>query len=239
MLMQRAGRPQESKLIKTAEIVGGGARVKDVLASLRKSWSLPWDNNRLEIRWLLALNGLPTKDRMSSSPPVCCCGATDTDRNHFYFTCPVAKLLRDKLEFEMQGRGLPVGAHLTRRHLWLGESPGPDINADIWMVVSLAALQALDSMRRLSFTVLAQKNGQPPQMQQPAALAKAKRQVLTKFWGEISDFCGIGLAPMEWKDLDHPFIGFSEEVDGFKAKPRDAAGVFAVEAAGTTGAVAG
>jgi hypothetical protein len=138
----------------------------------------------------------------------------------------------------MRGRGLPAGVHLTRRHIWLGESPGPDINPEIWMMVSLAALQALNTIRRFSFAVLTSKDGQPPKMEQATAFARARRQVLTKFWGQIADFCGIGLVPMQWKDLEHPFIGYSEQVDGFKAKPRDAEGVFEAEAEDITEAPA-
>lgn len=109
---------------------------------LGKLWKdVKWDNARKEAYWLLALNGMPTPQRMHMDIP-CACGegGPRPGRRHAYWECAVARAVVQALQ-----AALPVGAaHLECRHVWLCEAP-PGCDERVWRVVCLAAVDAMQT----------------------------------------------------------------------------------------------
>jgi len=124
----------------TAGAAAAGRLERETFKSL---WKLPWENRRKVVMWELALDGLPTPARLHrDSPCLCGRGGSRPGRRHVYWECSVARRLVGHMQ-----RQLPEAAgRLACSHLWLCEAPD-GVDEDVWRVVSLAALQALDRGR--------------------------------------------------------------------------------------------
>ena len=105
---------------------------------------------------------------------------------------------------------------LQRRHVWLAEAPLPTLRADVWLVVSLAALTAMETGRkRLTAAALAAReadsNGDglrqtlitdfferltpaPTPPPPPTPLQAAVDTAVMQFWLCLHNFAHLGLA---------------------------------------------
>jgi hypothetical protein len=205
------------------------AAVPSMLASM---WRLPWENVRKEPLWRLVLDALPTASRMGQRPEnptawVCQCGARAPDREHHFWSCPVAQAVRAEMQ-----RCVP-GAELCRYHLWLAVPPCPSVRKVIWRVVVLAAIGA---MRRAWGSLTAWRleavRGEPSLAAAlPAGeqLGRAGRVAVAAFWDLLQDAVGGcswppgggagGIGPQ------HPFICCSVAEDWALNMPEGGVGV--------------
>lgn len=152
-----------------ADLPAGGARLTRkqqgllaVQGMFRAVWRLPCENRIKEPYWRLAVNGVPGAGGADICiSATCACGEvcmtqrdmeTEEDcervgarllRLHCFWQCDVA----DAVVKEVRA-GLPAGACLTRRHLWLGQPPAKEITRAVWRVVCMAAVAAMEKGRR-------------------------------------------------------------------------------------------
>ena len=123
-----------------------------LMALLRRVWRVRWDNNYKVTLWWLVQNGLPVSARMpdAGSKP-CGCGAGVNpsggllDRSHHFWVCPVAREVVASVVAQLPAAQRP----LSRRALWLGEAP-EGIHGGIWVLVCLAAIEAMERARALA-----------------------------------------------------------------------------------------
>ena len=132
------------------------------------------------------------------------CGAPMPGLVHYFWECPAAQHLRA----EMQQCLPPSAGVLTREHLWLARPP-PGQDAPPWLVVALAALTALEHVRRVGVTSLLSRGtrrGPTPD--------GAGRRAVARFWASVSSFCSLALAPPSWRGMRCAFYKFSTATDG-------------------------
>lgn len=111
---------------------------------LQRLWKLRWDNKHKEVLWRLIYNGLPTAARLHQTEARCTCGHTASpDRAHHYWDCPIALAVISTITAQ-----LPMGTTVVRSHIWLCTPPTTSCNPDVWGVVCLCALGAMDHARR-------------------------------------------------------------------------------------------
>ena len=112
--------------------------------------NLPWGSEHREILWRLVHNAVPVSARMTGrSARPCACGHELPDHAHCFWDCPCTQPIRDLLTEVLQAAA-PDGQTVTlqRHHLWLADRPLPRLHHGVWVVVCLAALNAMDSVRR-------------------------------------------------------------------------------------------
>ena len=123
---------------------------------------------------------------------------------------------------------------LMRSSLWLCSSPSRFVHSGVWMVVCLAALSAMDYGRRQLFRLLQLSKGKlnagsappiarqctlheawgltppPPRLPPPPSLVgRVRALVVADFWGRLSQYAAMGLAPASWEcrvGPTHPFL---------------------------------
>ena len=186
----------------------GGEHTHDPLARLRFCLAallrVPWASHHKEILWRLAVNGVPAAGGggicfaapCRCGAAVCPAGARDSSvhRLHAFWSCPVAQAVCGVLR-----AGLP-GLSVERRHVWLLESPSPVVNAVLWRVIALSALNAMHEGRR----VLWRPGGLVPE---------AVRAAVCKFWLLLLDFVAVGQAcvlTLPTVGPAHPFLAVRE-----------------------------
>ena len=171
---------------------------------LRGLWQLPWDNGHKEVYWRLTLNALPTAARRHAADDKCCCGFPCPDRMHHFWSCPAAAGLQGLITTHLQRRGLLEGP-LQAAHILLAQPPSPQLHKGVWRVVCLAAICALEHVRKAT---CARALAGLTEAGAPVAARLADRAV-ARFWDLLTDFCVLGLAPPAWQHglcNGHPFI---------------------------------
>ena len=177
-----------------------------------------WDNRRLEVYWRLALNGLPTAERLHRPLDACAaCGALGPGRAHHFWECPLAVAVRAAL-----AGALPAGVVLGRAHVWLARVPAmpavpglpglPVAQAGLWAGVCLAALGAMDAARRGAFRAREQVAGAPGLGGPAAAASAGAARAAVHFWDLVQDFACTASPPPPWVEEawpgGHPVLRF-------------------------------
>ena len=204
-------RPQAAKLQAFATQVGGDFNQGKVVKVLGRLWKLPIDNSHKEIVWRLALDGLPTIQRLHKHTQVCGCGGAVGDaagRQHVYFECAAVQQILDSIMQQLQDEwALPAQTpSLQRHHLWLAVRPTETLHQGIWDMVCISALKAMDGCRAGIFKRVT--DGAEPGANLAASVAA---RACAQFWANIASFCGHNLAPKAWRNQvnpNHPFISF-------------------------------
>jgi len=126
-----------------------------LLASMKTLWKLPWENERKETFWRLAINGVSAAgghDIAFSGP--CACGWEGPPpgdeqshramqlQTHTFWSCPVATAVRASI-----ASALPLATELPCSALWLLQAPR-GVHSGVWSVVCAAAVEAMNRGRR-------------------------------------------------------------------------------------------
>lgn len=177
-----------------------GAEV--VLDFMRRSWKLKWENNYKEILWLLAHNGVALARRMGEKgkSEVCACGKRRPGRKHHFWNCQVLQGLKASMASQLTEA--TTGTAIQPKHIWLGISPSEHIEECVWTVVSLAALNAMETAKAFIWTKLKGQSACENVCQQ------ANNAAITKFWSLLSNFVGLRHTQPCWEALPagHPFL---------------------------------
>jgi hypothetical protein len=132
---------------------------------MRRLWRLPWENGRKEVFWRLAYDALPTAARLHRDQPRECGAGPRPDRHHHFWACPVAQAVVAAVQAELAAAAPPPAgqpAPLVPANIWLARTP-PGLDAGVWGVVCLAAVEAMDRGRRsLAAAALRRKREQQP-----------------------------------------------------------------------------
>ena len=184
----------------TASASDRSAAATTLRATFSKVWQHPCDDSLKEPLWRLAA-GAFTGARFR--PWRCPCGfatlhprptPASSPSQHVFWDCPVLSTLRATLQ-------VPLPA-LLRRHVWLLDlPPSAPLNADVWVVVCLSALAAMEAGR---VALWADGRGQ---RLTPVVIRELACRVNLEFWALLSDYTNWapplahdGLSP------DHPFL---------------------------------
>jgi hypothetical protein len=172
---------------------------QDALSSLRSyfghlaSLPIPW---RLkDTLWHMANNSIPGSLIRPWTCP-CCPSVGVSPTMHSFWTCPIASHLRALLS-RCLNPFLPISAPpLTPSNLWLGLPPptSPPLVPKVWWCVCLAALDAMELGRRLTWSL------------PNPAVDIISPQITTRFWDTLHH---ISLLPStsSWNvPPSHPFI---------------------------------
>ena len=116
-------------------------------------------------------------------------------------------LLSTHLEF----RGM-LPTLLLPLHVLLAQPPSSRLHVGIWRVVCLAAICALDHVRRTACAIALA--GVPSQAASaPASVLTMLNRAVTRFWDMLTDFCALNTAPLSWQQsvaAAHPFIAWCD-----------------------------
>ena len=164
--------------------------------TLERLWRLRWENNAQEPYRRLVVNGLATGERVGGQP--CTCGASPADRDHHYWTCPVASAVVAELTTGLR-RWRPAGFSVVQRSaVWL-VLPPQGVRQPLWDVVCLAVVAAMDFGRKLLY-------------RRRAATASLRAGVparaAARFWELLADYAMLH-APASWLGdslCDQPFF---------------------------------
>jgi hypothetical protein len=207
LILSRDCPPQRDALIRFAQVFGfGRVAAKDVRSMLQRMWKLPWSNDKKEVLWRLVLDAHPTIGRLHKPGP-CGCGTVSgpsVEWTHVYYGCPAARMVLAAVTAELQGRWSLEGWPLAVDHLWMAQPPVHTLHQGVWDVVCLAVLRALDGIRKYFYILARQGKAPGPQLAQQAG-----RKGVAKFWSELADFIGLGVAPLKWRTevpSGHPFL---------------------------------
>ena len=179
-----------------------------VLAWLGTVWALPWDNNRKEAAFRLALDAVHVVRFKQLTGAPCACGAVGQGRAHAFWDCPVAAAVVSAIR-----RQLPSGTVLRREHLWLGRPPMHPMDRGVWEVVAVAAVAAMTAgLKLLSAWERAPRRGaghHPPPPRAEQRVGVAARQAVLAFWVFLQDFTVVQRGRQQWVagvPLAHPFL---------------------------------
>ena len=179
------------------------AYLKQLLPQL---WRLPWTNQHKEVFWRLILNALPSAARLHRADP-CICGAPAPDRMHHFWSCPVAAGLLCVLSDQLRSRSLLLSPMLPI-HVLLAQPPSPRLHVGIWRVVCLAAICALEHVRRTACAIALA--GVPSvAASSHVSVHTLINRAVARFWELLTDFCVLNAAPLSWQHCvasAHPFI---------------------------------
>jgi hypothetical protein len=148
---------------------------KAIEGAQRQLWKLKWDNTFKEVYWRLVVNGLATAERMHMHDCVCVCGPVvdgQLDRQHHFWTCPVAQAVVDVLQHQLGGW---FPSALQPQHVLCMLCPAPVgvattrvLHKGVWRVVCLAAINAMDMGRKAAMKIQVDQHEQQQQQQQAA-----------------------------------------------------------------------
>jgi hypothetical protein len=140
-------------------------------------WHLPWENGRKEVFWRLAYDALPTAARMHRDQPCECGSGPRPDRHHHFWACPVAQAVVAAVQAALAAAAPPPAeqpAPLLPANIWLARAP-PGLDARVWGVVCLAAVEAMNRGRRsLAAAALRRRSEQLQQQQRQPASSSAR-----------------------------------------------------------------
>lgn len=198
----------------------------------RQVWSLPWENKYKEIFWRLAVHGVAmygsSRYRGTDQPPLpCLCGRGPVSRMHHFWECPIATAVMQEVQLGRNpaAAATTAASSITREQVWLLQAP-PRVSHDIWQVVVLAALNAMDVGRRRLTSVYMTANQQHPTNQPPPSPEAQQRNSATaeqlqlacvfateRFWSNLRDFAVLNHCrpPKRWvsqlsSSPAHPFF---------------------------------
>lgn len=175
-----------------------------VRAAFGRVWGMPWENKRKQIFWGLMYDAVPTSARLGGAVPCGICACAAPCRMHHFWACPAARAVVQAVQARLPSSSPPLAAS----HFWLVRPP-QGACAVSWPVVALAALGAMDATRRFAWRRGVQAlAGSLPASAAPLASA-APQFAVAWFWGALRDFCFLGSAPAEWRDLPHRFFRWS------------------------------
>lgn len=203
--MSTEGRRRQQYLAPFAALAVGSPAgpVDELLALLKRLWHVRWENQRKEPFWRLVYNAFPTAARLHRNEPCLCGGAGVPDRCHHFWACPVAQAVLGAISAAASSQQ-PLPAPLSKASIWLARPP-PTVYRDVWEVVCLAAVAAMDHGRRRMYAL---SSGPPP----PTPLhVSSGRSAVARFWELLVDFVSLGCAPASWQahcPPGHPFIHF-------------------------------
>ena len=189
-------------------------------------WRVPWENERKETLWRLALDGVPfygaQRFRPAGEDPLpCWCGAGFVARRHLFWHCAVARSVCASITAALRPLYAPAHYSVRRAQVWLAEPP-PGVPPPVWHVVSLAALDSVHHGQRLlaARCLAARPAGQPvaaddravPAPLRAAALRHACTAAVARFWSLLEDFASLNTRPPAgWPTQGlppgHPFFG--------------------------------
>jgi hypothetical protein len=206
-------------------------------SSMAKAWGLPWENLNKEVWWRMAAHGVRGAGGHGiAASHACPCGGlaagscADAAREHCFWSCPVAEAVVASLQ---QAREAAAGGAqqlpVQRADVWLAQPPsaGSSVHEQVWLVVCLAAVSAMDYGRRrmVAEHLAAQPPGADSQglrqlslfeawgLDAPApavsAAEVAGRSAVARFWALLADFCSVGLLPRGAQSVPldgHPFL---------------------------------
>ena len=131
-----------------AAAVAAGA--KALRRRLYKAWRLPVSGQLKEPLWRLAAGATPGARNPAWQCPCDLAAAPPHDPDaHTFWQCPVAEAVRDQLRAGLAHLGAAAPPALPRQCLWLMEPPpAPGLDEEVWMVVCIAAVHAMDQGRR-------------------------------------------------------------------------------------------
>ena len=176
-------------------------------------WHLPWENCHKEPYWRLVYDAFPTAARLHLDSP-CYCGGAPANLEHHFWACPVATAVHTSISATIAAHN-PGAAPISLDQLWLCRAP-PSVYADVWQVVCLAAVAAMDSGRRRMYA-LSRGPAQPPPYP-PSVIASSSRFAVARFWSLLADFVGLRRVPARWRPHcrpGHPFIYFDVAAGSF------------------------
>lgn len=175
------------------------AELDELRRLFRDLWKLKWDNDRKELFWRLAVDGIPTAARMHLVGESCACGrAVAPGRDHHFWDCPVATAV---LTVVRSALALPQDCPLRRDHVWLSRPPHATIHDGVWMVTCQAALMAMNTGRKLlsKWSLPSAANPHAATIPlPPTRLLAASRVAVAAFWDRLQDFIAIEAVPSDW-----------------------------------------
>ena len=192
--------------------------------SMSTAWYLKWENVEKEVFWRVAVDGVRGANSRVQFRCHCGCGEEEATeaRAHAFWECPIAVAVRGTIEAALQ----PQSPVISRASLWLCRPP-PAVYEEVWLVVCMAALSAMEHGRRQLWRLhcAAQAAGPPPAVQltlqqawwpaahpvvrPPSVLARASALAVADFWARLASFAALGLAPDKWGRKvppAHPFL---------------------------------
>ena len=181
------------------------ATLQQLLSLLSKLWRcVKWDNLFKEVYWRMLLNGLPTAARMHLSDSKCLCGVVCPDLKHHYWDCPIAQSVVQVVSSQLSPTWCsrsPDVCPLKQHHVWLMQPPaGPNrLHATTWLVVCLAAINAMDGGRRAANKFIHDVNVQQATL--VASLQQPTPQALPVDQPPITAF--FSHAPLSTAQLQH------------------------------------
>ena len=196
-----------------AEAVGKAAETANeevvvLRGAFKRVWKSKVDNRLKEVFFRIAghaISGGRVPAWTCPCTPGVVLGAANS-RVHSFWICPVAVAIRAELERVLQQ---PV----SRPEVWLLQPPAARVRPEIWDLVCLAALGAMEHGRRLGWARHAEQ-----QQGQPVAL-----EAVARFW-QLLDSC---ISPSLARDLEsqplsstHPFLCLSEGQLVLKGQPQ-------------------
>lgn len=200
--------------------------VPTLLATLQDMWRVPWDNCHKEPFWRLAVGGLQIFGDarfMRGRPALACpCGHGRVGRLHCFWDCCVSQAVRATVQAALDA-AFPAGGSVLRHHLWVSLPP-VGVHGGVWLVVTLAALAAMNTGRRHLAGMCIPDPADVEPMDVPAnrgAYVPATQPQLLRacvcaeetFWALMHDFVLVARdTPRRWRDLygsvpaSHPFL---------------------------------
>ena len=196
-------------------------------------WRVPWENERKETLWRLALDGVAflgaQRFRRGADPLPCWCGAGFVARPHMFWHCYVARVVCASITAALQPLYAPAHYSVRRAQVWLAEPP-PGVPPPVWQVVSLAALDSIHhGQDTLTGRCLAARkaaglpdNKTDRSLHAPARAAAVRHActvAVARFWSLLEDFASLNLVPPAgWSAYTlrpgHPFFGVLPGGDG-------------------------
>ena len=159
----------------------------DLSKALKKAWKLPCNNNLKTSFWLLTSNCIPG-GRIPHPQWSCPCSPATSpscSRLHSFWECWVAMSIRSTLEFALSLSALP------RFNLWLIVPPTPTIDSEVWTLVCLAAISAMDYGRARLWS---------------AASDFSSSNCIAHFWHTLQSFASSS-QHLHWTlPATHPFL---------------------------------
>ena len=159
----------------------------DLSKALKKAWKLPCNNNLKTAFWLLTSNCIPG-GRIPHPQWSCPCSPATSpscSRLHSFWECWVAMSIRSTLESALSLSALP------RFNLWLIVPPTPTIDSEVWTLVCLAAISAMDYGRARLWS---------------AASDFSSSNCIAHFWHTLQSFASSS-QHLHWTlPATHPFL---------------------------------
>ena len=130
------------------------AGLQQLSTCMRVVWKhIKWDNFFKEVFWRLVIDALPTAARMHQQHSNCLCGAPMPGQQHHFWDCCIAQAVVQCIVSELPAAWCsrtPRVCPVLQRHVWLMIPPsGPmQLHKKVWMVVCLAAINAMDCGRK-------------------------------------------------------------------------------------------